>query len=387
MTTGEEPSVVVDPSNNGVTAMPLPQRIDPPIPVVQPPRPVDPETITARQLSALDTGLVKHGNQWTRDLHDRLAATLDVDAAHVALATVSGTAALRLAVAATAGRARPGEVAVLPSYTFAATAEVLLQLGYELRYADVDAQSWTIDPVSVQKAIDQGRVRLVVAVDTFGNPCDYPALRRLCDTAGVVLVADSAAALGSTHHGRAVSQLADAHAYSMSFAKVLSAGGAGGAVVLATEAAGRLESDPAGWTRSELISELHAIVALDQILVLPDLVRARQLVAKQYADVVAGYRDVHCQQVARYDEHSYVHWVMRVGRRDEIQAALAAFGVLTKPYFPALHRTSHPAASVDLTVTETLHREALALPMSSEFSAGDAARIADVVGYVLARRD
>lgn len=383
MTTGSTRMVVVEPSIDRTPPAPF----DPPIPVVTPPRPVSPDQIAERQLTALDSGLVKHGNRWTQELVARLESTLDVEPDHAVLATVSGTAALRLAIVATAGMARPGDVAVLPSFTFTATAEVLLQLGYELRYADVDDVTWTLDPASVQAAVSAGRVRLVVAVDTFGNPCDYSALRAICSAAQVVLVADSAAAFGSRHHGRAVSQLADAHAYSMSFAKVLSSGGAGGAVVLPNDAADRLHADPAGWTRSELMSELHAIVAVDQLAVLPDLVRARQMVAKQYEDVAAGHPVVRTQHVERHNEHSYVHWVMRVERRAEIQAGLTALGVLTKPYFPALHLSTHPVPASTgrrgLAVTEALDVEALALPMSSELSADDATRICDVLGYVL----
>jgi dTDP-4-amino-4,6-dideoxygalactose transaminase len=77
---------------------------------------------------------------------------------------------------------------------------------------------------------------------------------------------------------------------------------------------------------------------------------------------------------------------MRVERRDEVQSGLAELGVLTKPYFPALHLTTHPtpaAGAMSLPVTEALDTEALALPMSSELSPKEALRVAEAVAQVL----
>ncbi|MEU8228483.1 aminotransferase class I/II-fold pyridoxal phosphate-dependent enzyme [Actinoplanes sp. NPDC048967] len=345
----------------------------PPLPVVVPPRPVRPELVVARQQQCLVSGEVKHGNRWTRELTERLGKELDLDDDRRVLLTASGTAALRIMVAATVGRAGPGDVAVLPSYTFPATAEILVQLGYRLRFADVDPATWTLSPAAVAEALRPGDVRLVMAVDTFGNPCDYPGLRAVCRPAGVALLADSAAALGSLHQGRPVAQQADAHAYSMSFAKVLSAGGAGGALVLPAEAAERVQADPAGWTRSELMNELHAVVALDQLPVLGDLVRWRTEVAAVYTGL-----PLETQQVRDGNRHSYVHWVARVADRDGLQRRLDALGVGTKPYFAAVHRGPLGAGET-LPVTDALHAEALALPMSSELTPEQAERVVAAV--------
>ena len=354
------------------------------LPVLVPPRLGRPDLVVERQQQALWTGQVKHGNRWTTRLHQQLTETLQLGDEETVLATASGTAALRLLVAATVGPAAPGEVAVLPSFTFAATAEVLLQLGYQLRYADVDPSTWTVDAARLPDLLTDGRVRVVVAVDTFGQPCDYIGLRRACSEAGVALVADSAAALGSRYDGRPVARLADGHSYSMSFAKVLSSGGAGGAVVLRTEAAERLLGDPAGWARSELMSELHAIVALDQLAVLDRMVSARERVAAVYRSALPDLTGTYGQMSRPGDRHSYVHWVLRTPMRDLVQGHLLRQGVRTKPYFPALHRTSHPVdGGHALPVTEHLHREALALPMSSEIDEAQAEAVAFAVRRAL----
>ncbi|WP_431933477.1 DegT/DnrJ/EryC1/StrS family aminotransferase [Micromonospora sp. RP3T] len=345
----------------------------PPLPVVVPPPPAHPDLVADRQQAALTSGEVKHGNRWTRELTERLGKELELDDDHRVLVTASGTAALRIMVAATVGPARPGDVAVLPSYTFPATAEILVQLGYALRFVDVDAATWTLDPAAVAGAVARGGVRVVLGVDTFGNPCDYPALRAVCDPAGVALLADSAAALGSLHRGHPVAQQALAHSYSMSFAKVVSAGGAGGALVLPADAAEAVLAAPAGWTRSELMNELHAVVAVDQLAELDTLVRRRAEVAEVYADA-ARTLPVEFQQVRPGDRHCWVHWVARIADRDRVADALAALGVQTKPYFAAIHR-GPLGGGERLPVTDRLDAEALALPMSSELTVEQAERV------------
>jgi dTDP-4-amino-4,6-dideoxygalactose transaminase len=356
---------------------------DPPLPVVIPPRPARPEVVAARMRACLRSGGLKAGNRWSESLRGALSVHLRLPDRLTVLPTVSGTEAFRLAIVATAGPAAPGDEAALPSFTYPATAEVLIQLGYRLRFIDVDEQTWTMDPGALAEALGgeraRRRVRVVVCVDTFGNPCRYEALARVCRDAGLPLVADSAAGLGASYRGSPVGSQADAHALSMSFAKVISAAGAGGAVVVPVRDLERLNRSPAGWTRSALMGELHAIGALDQLSVLEDLVRRRTRVAEVYrrSAIAAGLA---CQRVDDGNRHSLVHWVTRIPDppgRDVLQQRLAALGIETRPYFGALHagiwRDSELAGA--LPVTEGLAGQVLALPMSSEVSARAAERV------------
>jgi len=365
-------------------------RAQPPIEVVLPPRPEQPEVVSSRQQAALWSGRVKHGNQWTDRLTEALTDALALPPDRALLLTTSGTEALRLALRATVGPARPGEVAVLPSFTFNATAEVVRQLGYRLVFCDVDPDTWTLDPVALARTLDRQPARVVVAVDALGNPCDYRALLEVRDRFGTVLVADSAPALGAEYQHRPVGSQADAHAFSMSFAKVVSAGGAGGAVVVAADAVERL-TGPDNWLRSALLPELAAIVALDGVQHLPTLVARRHQVAAVYADLAARHASLTEQRVALGNRHAWVHWTARVadGRRDALARHLAGRGIGTKPYYaPLLHRLDWQghAEPSQLPVTESLGDQVLALPMSSELTVTQAALVAGCVDWFLGDR-
>jgi dTDP-4-amino-4,6-dideoxygalactose transaminase len=203
----------------------------------------------------------------------------------------------------------------------------------------------------------------------------------------VPLVSDSAASLGSSARGVPVATQADGHAYSMSFAKVLSAGGAGGAAVLPADAAAALQRDPANWCRSEMMDELHAIYALDQLPLLGELVRRRNRVAATYRSGLSDMPGLVPQGIRPGDTHSFVHWVMRVPQppgRDALQRSLLDYGVQTKPYFRALH-LSAMGNGERLPVTERLDTEVLALPMSSELTEEQAESVVMAVRHCLRR--
>jgi len=362
---------------------------DPPLRVVIPPRPNNSAVLGRRLLEILDSGNYKSGYRWTAELTERVAVLLGLGPDRELLPTVSGTAALRLAAVTLRGtypaKGRPAN-AVLPSFTFPATGEFLRQLGYDLLFCDVDAQTWNINPEELAPILQKHPVDLVVCVDALGNPANYTALARLCRDAGVPLLADSASALGSRHQSLPVGTQADAHAFSMSMAKVVSAAGAGGFVVLPAGSRRRLERDE-NWIRSSLMTETNAVVALDQLGDLAGLLARRAAVAEVYQHATQSVPGLSLQGVLPGDTHSWVHAVLRCRPphdRDKIAAGLARFGIETKPYYaPPLHTfLPHRDSPRALPQTEALGREVLALPVSSEMSRHDGELVAEALSLV-----
>jgi dTDP-4-amino-4,6-dideoxygalactose transaminase/nucleoside-diphosphate-sugar epimerase len=348
-----------------------------PIPVVRPPKPEQPHVVADAIAGALSSGVIKGGGPMSQLLQRELRSVLQLDDDRELLLTSSGSAALRLAIVAAAGPSEPGDVALMPSFTFAATAETASQLGYRLQFCDVDADTWTLDPQCVAEALAASPVKVVIAVDTLGNPANYAELTRVCADAGVPLVADSAPALGSYTAGRPVGCQAEVHAFSMSFAKTVSAGGAGGFLTLPRDWMGRLTA-PVDWTRSAMLGEIHAAVALDQVQHLDRIRARRDAIAAIYADLATASAAVTPQVVAEGDRHSWVHWTAAFDVDDVslLGKELEALGVQTKPYYsPALHHVDWGDGAVgtcELPVTEALAQRVLALPMSSEMTTADA---------------
>ncbi len=352
----------------------------PSLPVVVPPRPERPDLVGDRMAEALWTGRLR-GGPWADALGALLEERLQLGADRRILLTDSGTSALRLAVSAVAGPPIAGAVALCPAYTFHATSEVLRQLGWSVRHVDVERTSWTLDPGELEKALTDPAVGVVVAVDALGNPCDYDRLTFVCRSASVPLIADSAPALGAQYNGNPVGRQADAHAFSMSFAKTVSAGGSGGAVVLPAHA--QLQTAE-NWWRSSRMSELSAIAALDNLVALDELIARRERVARVYQQGISNLPGFESQTVRYADRHTWVHWVVRVPLpigRDEFAKALAAQGVGTKPYYEAVASSGTGLS----TEAAALHEQGLALPMSSELTTDEAQRVIAAVRRVARR--
>ena len=152
-----------------------------------------------------------------------------------ALGCANGTDALALPLMA--WDVGHGDAVFVPSFTFAATAEVVPWFHAVPVFVDVDPRTYNMDPKALEAAIEgvvkEGRLkpRVVIAVDLFGQPADYPAIKAICDRHGLKLISDSAQGFGCTIDGRHPLEWADITTTSFFPAKPLGCYGDGGAVL------------------------------------------------------------------------------------------------------------------------------------------------------------
>lgn len=150
----------------------------------------------------------------------------EVTGARYAVAVSNGTAALHLA-AMTAGFQEGDEVIVSP-ITFAASANCILYCGARPVFADINPETYNIDPQSIEKCITP-RTRGIVAVDFTGQSIEQDAIREICEKHGLVLIEDAAHAIGTRYQGKPVGSMADMTCFSFHPVKTVTAG-EGGAV-------------------------------------------------------------------------------------------------------------------------------------------------------------
>jgi len=160
-----------------------------------------------------------------------------VSGGNPAVSCTSGTAALHMAYACLG--LRPGDEVVTTPMTFVATASCASMVGATVRFADVDRETGLVDPAAVEAAITP-RTKVVAAVDYAGHPCDYDALRKVTEAAGVTLLADAAHSVGGSRDGRPVGDLADVTTYSFFPTKNLTTAEGGAVVARDPELARRL---------------------------------------------------------------------------------------------------------------------------------------------------
>lgn len=220
-----------------------------------------------------------------------------------ALALSSGTAALHLALLDVG--AGPGTVVVLPSMTFAASANAVAYTGAVPVFVDSAADAnvdidLLVETVSTLQA--EGRtVAAVMTVDLFGRCCDYTALGDRLDTLGVPLIEDAAEALGSSHRGRAAGSFGRAAALSFNGNKIMTTSGGGMLLSNDTDLLDRARylstqaRQPAAWYEHTEIgynyrmSNILAALGVGQLERLDSMIARRREIRDRYA---AGLADV-----------------------------------------------------------------------------------------------
>jgi len=158
------------------------------------------------------------------ELEKRLCA---LTGAAYCTAVSNGTAALH--VACLAAGIKPGDEVITTPITFAATANAILYCGGTPVFADIDPDTYEIDPESVEKCIT-AKTKAVLAVDFTGAPCDYDALRSICRKHHLLLLEDAAHSIGTSYRGASVGSIADLTTFSFHPVKTITAG-EGGAVM------------------------------------------------------------------------------------------------------------------------------------------------------------
>lgn len=147
--------------------------------------------------------------------------------AEFAVAVSNGTAALHCAcIAAGVG---PGDEVITTPLTFAASANCALYCGATPVFADVDIDTYNIDPASIRKHITD-KTKAVVAVDFTGQAVKHKEIRAICDEFGLVFIEDAAHALATKYDGKQVGSLADMTCFSFHPVKTIT-GGEGGAIL------------------------------------------------------------------------------------------------------------------------------------------------------------
>jgi len=149
-----------------------------------------------------------------------------------ALSCVNGSVALRLALIACG--VKPGDEVIIPPYTFIATASIVLEANCVPVFADIDPDTYNLDPVQVEKAITS-RTRAIIPVHFAGQACDMDAIMNIARKHNLYVIEDACHGHGAEFKGRKLGSIGDAGCFSFQSSKNLT-GGEGGMVITDNEA-------------------------------------------------------------------------------------------------------------------------------------------------------
>ena len=313
------------------------------------------------------------------ELEDKLAAIAD---SRHAIGISSGTDALLTVLMAR--NIGPGDAVFLPSFTFAATAEVVLLCGASPVFVEVDAATFNLDPKHLRTEIiritENGELRpaAIIAVDLFGQPADYRAINDLAMEYDLFVLADAAQSFGARYHNRSVGGLAAATATSFYPAKPLGCYGDGGAIFtnddelaatcvsLRAHGHGKSRYDIVRVGLNARLDTIQAAVLLSKLTIFKDEIRLRRLVAERYSQQLRN--SVKTPKQTHGVESIWAQYTIKIANRNAVAEALGKQGIPTQIYYP-LPMHLQPAYSKfgggegSLPVSERLSQEVLALPM------------------------
>ena len=300
-----------------------------------------------------------------------------------AIACSSGTDALFLVLMA--WEIGPGDAVICPAFTFCATAEVVALRGATPVMADVDAETFNLDPARLERAVTTAKKlglkpRAIIPVDLFGLPADHDGIAAVAAAHDLLVLDDAAQSFGATYRGRKLGALAPATATSFFPAKPLGCYGDGGAILTDDDdLAARLKSlrvhgegtdkyDAARIGITGRLDTIQAAVLLEKLKIFPDEIVARNAAAQRYASGLEGVAKL--PRVGNESTSVWAQYTIRLapGRRDALAATLKEEGIPTAIYYAKpLHRQAayraFPVVDGGVPVSERLAEEVISLPM------------------------
>ena len=306
-----------------------------------------------------------------------------------AVAVNSCTAALHASLLAL--DIKYGDEVIVPSDTFVATANAVLYVGATPIFADSDPNTFNISSTDVQQKISK-RTKAIIAVHLGGNPCDMRDLSEIAQDHRLSLLEDCAHAHGAKFQGRNCGTFGVAGAFSFYATKIMTAA-EGGIVVTDDEKIaqrtrrirshgrggyGPVETTELGYNFR--MSDLHAVLGLNQMKHLPDFILQRQKIARSYDEFLSSTKWAKPQSVRIGNVCPYYAYLLRLTeeapiQRDQLARKLGEKGVGTSVLYYPVHtqpfyrRILHkdpmcPAA-------EELGKRTIALPMYNGMSDDD----------------
>ncbi len=323
-------------------------------------------------------------------------AIAELSATRYAVACASGTDALLLSLKAL--DLRPGDEVITTPFTFFATAGAIWNAGGKPVFADIEPETFNLDPRAVEAAIGP-RTRAIVPVHIFGQMARMEDLLRVASARGLVVVEDAAQAIGARRKiegsWRMAGELGWAGAFSFFPSKNLGAWGDGGMIVtqdaalaerlrrLRTHGGLKTYHHEEVGTNSRL-DTLQAAVLLAKLPHLGRWSEARRKVAARYREEIQGVGDLVLPKVDEANEHIFHQYTIRTARRDALLEHLRGRGIGCAVYYPTpLHLQPCFAGlgykTGQFPEAERAAREVLSLPVYPELDRASQGRVIDAI--------
>lgn len=310
-----------------------------------------------------------------------------------AVATTSCTTALQLALHVSG--VGPGDEVIVPSLSFIATANSVWHCGATPVFADIDPDTYNLDPAAAERAISR-RTKAIMPVHQVGLPADMDAFLELGERYGVVIVEDAACAVGATYKGLPIGGMGPLACFSLHPRKVITTGEGGMITLNDAAVADRLRtlrahamdvSDLARHAADDVVIEryaergwnyrmtdMQAQLGLCQLQELDWILERRRELAERYSAAIAAMPGLEPPYEPDYAVRTWQSYCARVTARSpigrtELMRRLLRDGVPTRRGVMAIHQEpAYEDAGVSLPHSEAAARDVVILPLFADMT-------------------
>lgn len=334
-------------------------------------------------------------------------------AAHVgarhAIAVNSGTAALHLALEAVG--IGPGDEVILPTYTFAATGEVVTYQGARPVLADCRPDTFNIDATTIEPLIT-AKTKAIMPVHIAGQPCDMDPVTELASAYRLHVIEDAAHALPAGYKGKMIGAIGDLTAFSFYATKPITTGEGGMVTTTRDDYAARMKqmslhglsddawnryTDKGHWYYEILdfgfkynLTDLAAALGIQQLRRSDDFYKRRREIARMYSEGFSDLETCAIPHEADYGTHAWHLYILQLnpaavtGGRNEVIRSLGKQGIGTSVHFIPLHL--HPVYRKRFgyrhgafPIAERIFERAISLPIYPGMTDADVGRVIESV--------
>ena len=244
-----------------------------------------------------------------------------------AIAVNSGTAALDVALKLI--NIKPGDEIIIPALSYIATGNSVLYQFATPVFADIDIDTYTISPESVERLITD-KTKAIIAIDYAGHPADYDALRKIIKDRDIYLIEDGAPGLGGEYKGKSLCSLGDISITSFHMAKTFTA-----------VEGGMIFTDNDIWNKTARLirsqgedpnekyhhpvlghnyrmSDLHAAIGFEQIKRFYAIINKREMITSYYSKALKNIANIKLPKVSNDCKHAWFLYPILVNNRSSV---------------------------------------------------------------------
>lgn len=314
------------------------------------------------------------------------------------IACANGTDALLIVLRA--WEIGPGDAVFVPTFTFAASAEVVALVGATPVFVDVLEDTYNMDPASLEAAIamikrdGKLKARAVMPVDLFGQTADYRVIEPICKREGLKILCDAAQGFGALLDGRRAGGIGDAASTSFFPAKPLGCYGDGGATFTNDDALAEtlrsIRVHGQGTDKYENVrigvnsrlDTIQAAILLEKLSVFPEEIELREAVAQRYNNAFRASNRIVAPRVIEGGQSTWAQYTIQVPDRAKLQADLKAKGIPSAVYYPiplSAQKGYKHFPSAPTPVSDKICDTVISLPMHPYLDAATQDRIIEAV--------